>query len=78
MASTLVQAGTAKDGTFETELLLDKAVSHKIHVAVMNDIDANKDFRKAADLNYHLISNQAFYDLAQALGAKNVSLSPVH
>ncbi len=78
LAVGLVKAGLDKDGAFQIELLLDKAVSHKIHVAVMNDIDKNAAFGKADDLTYHLISNQAFYDLAQALGAKSVKLAPLH
>jgi hypothetical protein len=78
LASTLVSAGTASDNTFQIEFLLDKAVSHKIHVQVMNDIDANKDLGKLADLHYHQISNQAFFDVAQALGAKNVKLADLH
>ena len=44
----------------------------------MNDIDANKDLGKLADLRYHQISNQAFYDVAQALGMKAVKLSDQH
>jgi hypothetical protein len=78
LASTLVKAGTASDGTFQIELLLDKAVSHSIHNTVMDDIDANPAFGKHADLMYHTISNQAFYDLAQALGATSVKLAPLH
>jgi hypothetical protein len=78
LAVALVKAGTAPDGTFQIELLLDKAVSHKIHVQVMNDIDADPSLGKAADLNYHTISNQAFYDLAQALGDTSVKLAPLH
>lgn len=78
LATTLVKAGVAPDGTFQIEFLLDKAVSHKIHVQVMNDIDKEPGFGKAADLSYHLISNQAFYDLAQALGATTVKLAPLH
>jgi hypothetical protein len=78
LAGTLVTAGTASDGTFQIEFLLDKAVSHNIHVQVMNDIDANKDLGKLADLRYHQISNQAFFDVAQALGQKNVKLSDQH
>ena len=31
-----------------------------------------------ADYNYHKISNQAFYDLAQALGATSVKLGYFH
>jgi hypothetical protein len=78
LAKTLVSAGTAPDGTFQIEFLLDKAVSHGIHVQVMNDIDANPAFGKLADLKYHEISNQAFYDVAQALGAKSVKISNLH
>ena len=33
---------------------------------------------KHADLMYHTISNQAFYDIAQALGATSVKLAPLH
>jgi hypothetical protein len=78
LAMTLVKAGTASDGTFQIELLLDKAVSHKIHVQVMDDIDANPDFGKKVDYDYHRISNQAFYDVAQALGMTDVKLASVH
>lgn len=78
LATTLVKAGTAPDGTFQIEYLLDKAVSHGIHVQVMNDIDANASFGKEKDLMYHEISNQAMYDVAQALGLTTVKLSPLH
>lgn len=78
LAVGLVKAGVDSQGYFQIELLLDKAVSHKIHVAAMNDIDKAPGLGKLADLQYHQISNQAFYDLAQALGAKSVRLAPVH
>jgi len=78
LATTLVNAGTDADGVFQIEFLLDKAVSHGIHVQVMNDIDKAPGFGKKVDLDYHTISNQAFYDVAQALGAKSVKLAPLH
>jgi hypothetical protein len=78
LAATLVKAGTAADGTFQIEFLLDKAVSHDIHDAVMDDIDNSPTLGKHDDLMYHEISNQAFYDLAQALGATSVKLAPLH
>lgn len=78
LAKTLVNAGSAPDGTFQIEFLLDKAVSHDIHNAVMDDIDNNASLGKHADLMYHTISNQAFYDVAQALGAKDVKLASLH
>lgn len=78
LATTLVTAGTAPDGTFQIEFLLDKAVSHGIHVQVMNDIDKDPAYGRKVDLTYHEISNQAFYDVAQALGATSVKLSSLH
>ncbi|MBV8082505.1 MAG: hypothetical protein JOY86_05920 [Candidatus Eremiobacteraeota bacterium] len=78
LAEALVKAGTDSQGYFQIEFLLDKAVSHKIHVQVMDDIDANPALGKKADLQYHQISNQAFYDVAQALGMTSVKLAPVH
>jgi len=77
LASTLVTAGTDTDGVFQIEFLLDKAVSHGIHVQVMNDIDAAAGYGKKADLDYHTISNQAFYDVGEALKLP-VKLAPLH
>jgi hypothetical protein len=76
LASTLVAAGLEKDNTFNIELLLDKAVTHNIHVQVMDDID--RKFGGSVDANYHKISNQAFYDMAHALGVKKVKLNKFH
>lgn len=76
LATTMVTAGLDKDGTFYTEFLLDKALTHEIHMAVMNDIDAK--FGEPADALYHKITNQAFVDAAHALGAKSVKLAKFH
>ena len=76
LAAALVKTGTASDGTFWTGLLLDHAVSHKIHDQVMDDIDAK--YGKTADADYHKISNQAHYDLGQALGDTSVKLAAFH
>jgi hypothetical protein len=78
LATALVAAGQTSDGTFQIEYLLDKAVTHKIHVQVMNDIDSAAGFGKKADLDYHLISNQAFYDVGVALKVPNIKLAPLH
>ncbi len=76
LAATLVQAGVGPDHVFYVEFMLDKALSHGIHEQVMDDID--KQFSGEADADYHRITNQAMYDLAQALGAKSVKLNPFH
>lgn len=76
LAATLVSAGTDADGTFYTEFLLDKAVTHKIHMQVMEDIDSK--YGEPADRNYHRVTNQAMVDVAHALGAKSVKVASLH
>lgn len=76
LASTLVTAGTASDGIWWSGLLFDKALSHDIHVKVMQDIDAK--YGHGADESTHKILNQAMYDVAQALKVKNVKLAALH
>jgi hypothetical protein len=76
LARTLVQAGTAPDGTFWSGYLFDKALSHKLHNQVMTDINAQVG--EKADGLTHKVLNQAMYDVAQALGLKNVKLASFH
>ncbi len=76
LAKTLVIAGTAPDGTWWSGYLFDKALSNQIHVLVMKDID--EKFGHAADMTTHKILNQAMYDVAQALGYKDVKLASLH
>lgn len=76
LASTLVTAGMTEDGTWWSGYLFDKALSHDIHVQVMQDIDAK--FGHGADENTHKILNQAMYDVAQALKVEGVKLAPLH
>lgn len=75
LAKALVEAGTV-DGTFWAGRLFDVALSHKIHNQVMADIEAK--FGRDADENTHRLLNQAMYDVAQALGMKNVGLASLH
>ncbi|HEX7338504.1 MAG TPA: hypothetical protein VF271_01070 [Rhodanobacteraceae bacterium] len=76
LAKGLVQAGTTPDGTFWAGYMFDRAISHKLHNQVMADIDAGPGH--AADSNTHKILNQAMYDVAQALGMKDVKLASFH
>lgn len=76
LAKTLVKAGTAPDGVFWSGWLFDQALSNTIHVQVMADIDAK--YGHAYDENTHRILNQAMYDVAHALGEKQVKLAPLH
>ena len=76
LATSLVMAGLDDRKTFYVEFMLDKAVTNGIHHTVMENID--KKFSADADADYHRITNQAMYDLAQALGAKQVKLASFH
>lgn len=76
LAATLVSAGTAPDDVFWSGLLYDHALSHKIHNQVMEDI--NTKYGEPYDKNLHAITNQAMYDVAQALGKKHVKLASLH
>lgn len=76
LAKTLVKAGTDKEGVFWAGHLFDVAVSHPIHVQLMNDADAK--YSPKLDANAHAITNQAFYDVAHALGDTSVKLAPFH
>lgn len=76
LAKALVKAGTTPDKTWWAGYLFDKLLSNKIHNIVMADI--NREISVEADSNTHKILNQAMYDVAQALGEKDVKLAKFH
>jgi len=76
LAEALVDAGTAPDKVYWSGLLYDHALSHAVHNQVMVDIDAK--YGAAYDMNLHAITNQAMFDVAQALGKKDVKLASLH
>lgn len=77
LAARLVGLGVpGNKGAFYHGTLLDHLVTHKIHEETMGAIDAK--YTPALDANYHRITDQAMYDLAQALGAKAVKLAAFH
>lgn len=76
LAKTLVNAGTTPDGVFWAGYLFDHALSHKLHNQVMADINVNVSSQ--ADITTHKILNQAMFDVAQALGQKDVKLAALH
>ena len=76
LATALVKEGMDSNGTFWTGYLLDKLLTHKIHMTVMDDID--KKWNKSADKDYHRISNQAHFDLAQAMKVPALKRASLH
>jgi hypothetical protein len=76
LGSALVQAGTDTSNTFWTGLLLDKALTHKVNMQVMTDIDTK--YGEPVDASYHKIANQLFYDFAQSMGTTNLKLADDH
>jgi hypothetical protein len=75
LATRLVSLG-AGNGTFYVGTMLDHMLTHGIHEQVMADIDGKFGFK--ADANYHRVANQAFADLAHALGATDVKVAAYH
>ncbi|HTW85647.1 MAG TPA: hypothetical protein VMD91_16375 [Candidatus Sulfotelmatobacter sp.] len=74
LAARLVHDGD-NDGTFWTGYMLDRLVTHGIHDADMDAIEAK--YGKQTDELYHKMTNQAMFDLAGALGA-HVALADEH
>lgn len=68
LAQALWGAGQTGSG-FNVEVMLDRAVSHPIHVQVMKDIDAK--YGIAQDADYHAILNTAMHDLASVYNLKS-------
>jgi hypothetical protein len=63
LAAALWSAGQTGGG-YNVEVMLDRAVSHPIHVQVMKDIDAK--YGLGVDAQYHAILTTAMMDLAAA------------
>ena len=75
LATQLVKDGSG-DGVFWTGTMLDHLVTHGIHVATMDYVD--EKYGVLMDGNYHRVTDQAMYDLAQALGVTSVGLAFFH
>lgn len=67
LSAALWAAGQSGKG-FNVEVMLDRLVSHPIHVQVMKDIDAK--YGIAADATYHAVLRAAMQDLASAYQVK--------
>ncbi|HEY6485312.1 MAG TPA: hypothetical protein VIX83_02870 [Candidatus Cybelea sp.] len=63
LAAALWKAGQSGQG-FNVEVMLDRLVSHPIHLQVMKDIDAK--YGLGVDAQYHAILTTAMKDLAGA------------
>jgi hypothetical protein len=63
LAGALWAAGQTGEG-YNVEVMLDRAVSHPIHLQVMGDIDSK--YGLAADAQYHAVLTTAMKDLAAA------------
>jgi hypothetical protein len=63
LSAALYSAGVVGD-RYNVEVMLDKLLSHPIHVQVMDDIDGK--FGQTADANFHIVLTQAMLDLKSA------------
>jgi len=66
LAAALYGAGVTPAGNFDVEYMLDRLVTHPLHVQIMDDIDANPELGPKADGNYHAVLTQAVMDLQAA------------
>jgi hypothetical protein len=64
--ATALYGGGVTNGRYNAEIMLDRLVSHPIHVQVMDDIDAK--YGRSADANYHVVLTQAMLDLKAEYG----------
>lgn len=71
LAAALYTAGIPPRGRFDSEYLLDALFSHVIHVAVMNDIEADAELGPKADANYHAVLAQLMLDLKSSYNLPN-------
>lgn len=67
LSAALWAAGQSGKG-FNVEVMLDRLVSHPIHLQVMKDIDAK--YGLPADATYHAVLRAAMQDLAAAYQVK--------
>ena len=65
LAAALWSAGQTGEG-YNVEVMLDRAVSHPIHVQVMKDIDAK--YGEQADADYHVVLTKVMKDLKAVYG----------
>ncbi len=60
----LFAAGTLPNGTYDVGYMLEKLVSHPIHMWVMWDINRQPDLGKQTDETFHIILTDAMHKLA--------------
>ncbi len=68
VASELYAAGLTPAGRYDVEYMLDSLLSHVVHVAVMDDIDAQPQLGPKADADYHAVLGQIVADLGKTAG----------
>ncbi|MBD5653659.1 MAG: hypothetical protein IAI50_00570 [Candidatus Eremiobacteraeota bacterium] len=68
LAAALYSAGLLSDGKYDVGHMIEHAISHKLHVALMHDIDANPDYGPKKNANFHVILSQAILDLKAEYG----------
>ena len=64
LAAALYTDGLDPASGFNVEYMLDRLVTHPVHVRVMKDIDAK--YGAKADADYHVVTLQIFKDLKAA------------
>ena len=56
------------DGRYDVGHMIERTISHGLHVQLMHDIDGNPAYGHVANANFHVILAQAVLDLKDEYG----------
>jgi hypothetical protein len=56
------------DGRYDVGYMIERIISHPLHVTLMHDINANPAFGPKVNANFHVVLAQAVLDLKGAYG----------
>ena len=68
LTAALYAAGVMPNGRFDIGYMIEHLISHKLHVVLMHDINANPAYGPKVNASFHTILTQAMLDLKDAYG----------
>jgi hypothetical protein len=68
LSAALYKAGIMPDGRFDIGYMLEHAISHEGHVAIMKDMNEDPSIGPRTNAMFHVILTQAMKDLKAAYG----------
>jgi len=68
LVAALYGAGRMANGRFDVGYMIEHAISHRLHVALMHDINADPAFGPKVNANFHTVLTQVVLDLKDGYG----------